>query len=590
MVMMISRFHRMIQSRLVWAVLLVLIIVAFVYWGSQTGKSGSQDEQDRFAGMLNGQPVAPEEFQHSYINSRLAIGLMVGRMPPPSAEFEKEIRKTTWQRIAAEHQARDLGLPPTTDNEIRAAIEGQPAFQHEGRFNEQRFAMFVRSTLGELGFNLLQFEDYLRQEILLEKLRVAVSSTLQVAPTEVQQTVASLSDFFRLDYAVIPADTNAARSVTVKEAQALFDRDPKAFTVPEKVQVSYVVFPYTNYVAGATSSVEEAVAYYNENMERFSRLVSVTNPPPLGVTNAAPSISKQQERIPFDEVKTNVFAILKQEAARNRAADLASEFANQLAPDRKGKCLTLAEAAAKARLAIRTAGPFAAGEPVPAVENVPAFSRTAFALGTNADERFSDGIRGDDGMYVLYLDQRLPARVPAFVEVAQEALAAARSEANSKAQETKANQVREALAKAPPAQPVAAIVQPFGVSVLTLTGTVMTARANTNENAEVLLRAAMLHNAGEVCDVQRGNDGSLLVARVTERKGADEATIKNLQPQVQASVQRQKLRALDEAFSAYLLKADRFTDRRARIAATEDDATEPERRAPDRREVPANIY
>jgi hypothetical protein len=59
---------------------------------------------------------------------------------------------------------------------------------------------------------------------------------------------------------------------------------------------------------------------------------------------------------------------------------------------------------------------------------------------------------------------------------------------------------------------------------------------------------------------------------------------------VQASVQRQKLRALDEAFSAYLLKADRFTDRRARIAATEDDATEPERRAPDRREVPANIY
>ncbi len=589
MVMMISKFHRMIQSRAVWGVLLVLIIIAFVYWGSQTGKSVSENEQDRAAGLLNGKPVPPEEFQRSYINSRVAIGLMIGRMPQQSAEFEKELRKTTWQRVSAEHQALALGLPLTTDGEIRNAIEGQPAFQHEGRFNEQRFAMFVRSTLGELGINLLQFEDYLRQEILLEKLRVAISSTLQVAPSEVQQTVASLSDFFRLDYASIPADTNAARSVTVKEAQALFDRDPKAFTVPEKVQVSYVVFPFSNYVASVTSTVEEAMAYYNENMQRFTRLVSVTNPPPLGVTNAAPAISQQQERLPFDTVKTNIFALLQQEGARNRAADLASEFANLLAPDRKGKCLTLAEAATKSNLAIRTAGPFTAGEALPALEDVPTFTRTAFALGTNADERFSDGIRGADGMYVLYLDQRLPARVPQFTEVAQDALQAARQEANTKAQETKANLVREALAKAAPAQSVAAIVQPLGVTTLTLTGNVMTARSQTNENAEVLLRSAMLHNAGEVCDIQRGNDGSLLVARVIERKGADEATLKGLLPQVQASVQRQKLRALDESFSAYLLKAERFTDRRARVAS-EDEPAEPERRAPDRREVPANIY
>jgi len=99
----------------------------------------------------------------------------------------------------------------------------------------------------------------------------------------------------------------------------------------------------------------------------------------------------------------------------------------------------------------------------------------------------------------------------------------------------------------------------------------------------------MLRNAGEICDIQRGNDGSLLVARVTERKTADAAVIKELLPQIQASVQRQKLRALDESFSASLLTADRFTDRRARIAV-EDEAAEPDRRAPDRREVPANIY
>jgi len=589
MAMLISKFHRLIQSRLLWGAFLVVIVFSFVIWGTKMPGAIEEERAQRAEGLLNGKPIPPEEFRRSYFNSRLAIGLMLGRLPPPSADYEKELRKTTWQRVAAEHQARELGLPETTDNEVRAAIESQPVFQHEGRFNDQRFAMFIRSTLGELGASELQFEDYLRQEILLEKLRVAVSSTLQIAPSEVQQTVASVSDFFRLDYAVVPADTNAAKFVTIKEAQALFDRDPKAFTIPDKVSISYVVFPFSNYVASATTSVDEAVNYYNEHMERFTQLVSVTNPPPFGATNAAPVISKQQERLPFDEVKTNIFAALKQDAARTQAADVASEFAYSLAPDRLGKCLAFTAAAQKYNLAIRTAGPFAEGEPVPGLEDVPQLNRRAFALGTNTDERFSDGVRGEDGMYVLYLNQRLPSRVPAFAEVVQEALSVARSEANIKAQETKANQIREALGKASSTQPVAALVQPFGVTALTLTGTVMTARASTNENAEVLLRAAMLHNAGEVCDVQRGNDGSLLVARVTERKGADEATVKTLRPQVQVSLQRQKLRALDEAFSTYLLKADKFADRRARLAS-EDEPDAPAPRAPAGRAVPADIY
>jgi hypothetical protein len=592
MAMLISKFHRLIQSRLLWGAFLVIIVFSFVIWGTKMPGAARREREDRSEGMLNGTAVTPEEFRRAYFNSRLAIGLMLNRMPPPSAELEKELRHTTWQRLAAERQARALGLPETTDGEVRNAIEGQPVFQHEGRFEEGRFVMFVRNTLGELGFNELQFEDYLREEILLEKLRQAVAGTLLIAPTEVQQTVAAFGDQFRIDYASIPANTNAGTRVTLREAQALFDRDPKAFTIPEKVRVSYVEFPYANYTASATSTVDEAMNFYNEHMERFSKVVSVTNPPPFGATNAAPAITKQQERIPFDEVKTNIFDALKQEAARTRAADFADEFAGNLAPDKHGKCLDFATAAKKYALPVRTAGPFAAGEPVANLDEVPTFNRTAFALSTNSDERFSVGIRGATGVYVLYLDERLPAHVPNFIEIAQDALEAARSEACTKAQEAKANQVREALAKAPPAAALAGLVQPFGATALTLTGTVMSARANTNENAEVLLRAAMLHNVGEVCEVQRGNDGSLLVARVTERKAADEASVKKLQPQVLTYLHRQQLRALDESFSDFLLKGGKMVDHRARnLAETEGETPgKKPRSAANPNAVPADIY
>ncbi len=592
MAMLISKFHRLIQSRLLWGAFLVVIVFSFVIWGTKMPGAAREERENRAEGMLNGQPVTPEDFRKAYFNSRMAIGLMLNRMPPPSAELEKELRHTTWQRLAAERQARALGLPATTDAEVRGAIEGQPVFQQEGRFEAGRFAMFVRNTLGELGFNELQFEDYLREEILLEKLRQAVSGTLLVAPSELQQAVSSFSDLFRLDYASIPANTNAGARITLKEAQALFDRDPKAFTVPEKVRVSYVELPYANFTASATSSVEEAMNFYNEHMERFTQLVSVTNPPPFGATNAAPVISKQQERLPFDQVKTNIFAALKQEAARTHAADLADEFAAALAPDKHGKCIDFATAANKRSLPVRTAGPFAAGEPVAGLEDVTTFNRTAFSLSTNSDERFSVGIRGATGVYVLYLDARLPAHVPAFAAVAQDALEAARSEACTKAQEAKANQVREAIAKAPPAAPLAGIVQPFGVASMALTGTVMSARTNANENAEVLLRAALLHNVGEVCDVQRGNDGSLLVARVTERKVADEAALKPLRPQILTYIHRQQLRSLDESFSAYLLQGGRLVDHRARNIAESENETSAKkpRNASNPNAVPADIY
>lgn len=592
MAMLISKFHRLIQSRLLWGAFLVIIVFSFVIWGTKMPGAARKESEDRAEGLLNGKPVTPEEFRRAYFNSRMAIGLMLNRMPPAGAELEKELRHTTWQRLAAEREARALGLPPTTDNEVRNAIEGQPVFQQEGRFEPGRFAMFVRNTLGELGFNELQFEDYLREEILLEKLRQAVAGTLLIAPLEVQQAVASFSDQFRIDYASIPANTNAGARITLREAQALFDRDPKAFMIPEKVRVSYVEFPFANYTASATATVDEAMNFYNEHMERFTQLVSVTNPPPFGAaTNAAPVISKQQERMPFDAVKTNIFAALKQEAARTHAADLADEFAGTLAPDKHGKCLDFATAAKKYALPVRTAGPFAAGEPVALAEEVPMFNRTAFALSTNSDERFSVGIRGATGVYVLYLDERLPAHVPSFIEVAQDALEAARAEACTKAQENQANRVREALLKAPPAAAFAGIVQPFGVPALMLTGTVMSARSNANENAEVLLRAALLHNAGEVCDVQRGNDGSLLVARVTERKNADEAAIKTLQPQVLSYIHRQKLRPLDEAFSAYLLQGGKLVDHHARVMAESEGETPAQpRNAAKPNAVPADIY
>jgi hypothetical protein len=580
MAMLISKFHRLIQSRLLWGAFLVIIVFSFVIWGTKMPGAARAEREARAEGLLNGKPVPPEEFRQAYFNSRLGVGLMTGRLPTPSAETEKGLRQAAWQRIASLHQAQALGLTRASDAEVIAMIQNQPLFQTQGRFDEQRYAAFVRSALTELGVNEIQFEDYLREELMLEKLRTVVASTLLITPAEANQTLATVSDFFRLEYAVVAPDTNAAAAVTIKDAQALFDRDPQAFTVPEKVRVKYVAFPFADYLTNAVVSNDEAMNYYNEHMDRYTRDVAITNPPPFGTTNTAPTISRRAEQIPFDQVKTNIFGVLKNAAARTRAEDVASEFVGRLVSDRRNQALTFEQAATQYARPVLVAGPFAEGEPVSDLADVPAFSRTAFALGTNTEERFSDVIKGSARAVVLYLDARLPARIPAFAEVAVRALEEARAKAISTAQETRANQLRAALLAKP--------TQAFGVATLTLTGAVLNVRSSTNEYAEVLLRAATGHNAGEICEVLRAYDGSLLVARVNERKPADQATLTTLQPQVLASVFRQRQHALEAAYAAYLLKASKLEDRRDKLAEEEADA--PAQETSSRQAVPADIY
>ena len=94
MAMLISKFHRLIQSRLLWGAFLVVIVFSFVIWGTKMPGAARQEREDRAEGMLDGKPVTPEEFRKAYFNSRLAIGLMLNRMPPPSAELEKELAYT----------------------------------------------------------------------------------------------------------------------------------------------------------------------------------------------------------------------------------------------------------------------------------------------------------------------------------------------------------------------------------------------------------------------------------------------------------------------------------------------------------------
>jgi len=197
MAMLISKFHRLIQSRLLWGIFLMIIVFTFVIWGTQMPGDIKEQQEANAAGKLDGQVVTQDEYRNAYFNVLMSFSLMMGRPITVTDQIDKELRAAAWRRVAALRQAKALGLT-AADKDVVAAIQQNPGFAPEGRFSQAHYNAFVQNVLAQLGFNELQFEEHVREEIILQTLRRMIQQMALVSPLEVQRTFRSLSDTFKL--------------------------------------------------------------------------------------------------------------------------------------------------------------------------------------------------------------------------------------------------------------------------------------------------------------------------------------------------------------------------------------------------------
>lgn len=578
MAMLISKFHRLIQSRLLWGTFLVIIIFTFVIWGTQMPSQSRQAREANAAGKLDGQFITQEQFRQAYFNTYMSAVLTVGRTFDINAVLDRQLRDSAWRRLAALGEAAKMGVV-ATDQEVMGAIQQHPGFSPEGQFNPAYYSAFVQNVLGAMGFTERQFEEHVREEIVLQKLQNMLMQVAWVSPYEITRTFRSLSDTFDLEYVVLN-ETNVARDVKVgrDDAHKLFLENPEAFRIPEKVLVDYVRIPLGDYLESAVvTNEDDALAYYDEHIDSFTRtntleitqtnvVLDVVNTNAVMVqtfvTNVETIVTAKVVTIEFDEVKTNIFGILTRQAARERAAEAATDLVVALAPDRDGNSVPFADAAAKAGLEIFSPEPFPLDEPVPDTDAGLYLNQVAFNLNKTADEYFSDAVPGSNYVYVLALKEKVPSRVPEFDEVADEALEAAKIKAVTDAINQKAQEIREAAMKAADeggsfGKAAAALgFKALKTGEFTLAGGTM-----TNTYADILMRGVLPRNQGEVTDLLPADDGAVLVAYLVARKPGDVSLMEELRPQIRDSVKRQRSRILFDAWEAALLADGKFEDR-----------------------------
>lgn len=543
MAMLITRFHKLIQSKVVWYIILGVVVITFVGFFTPTIGTGDRAQKAPPAGELFGEKISRDDYYSARRNAYLWYILSSGQMVKMTDELNVALGQAAWKRIAVLRKAEERNIS-VTDKEVLAQIQTMPLFRSEnGAFDIQIY----RQVLQALELSERDFENLLREQVLIARMTSDSVQAALVSPSEVDELYHRYTDRFILDYVLIPYE-QAEKGVTVskEEAKIFFAENSEKFRIGNKVRVSYVEFAVSDFLDQAELPEDAAQQFYDKNTERFR--IETTNE------------NSVTEYKPFDQVKDEINEQLRMDAARRLATEKATEFVAEVAPKAEGVQPNFAGAAAAAKLTIKTLPAFGKTDPLNGIDSTAPFRQAAFGLEDDVYSSFSDAVAGKDTVYVLSLEQRYPSFVPEFDAVEQEVTKEARRQAVIKVLAERASEIQTAVAKAgETGTGFREAVAPFNLPVQTTPEFDMSTELD-DKNAAALMRHCVDLKQGQLCELTPVENGVLL-ACVASRKNAEAgAESSELRKELSDYLSRSRSQNLADEWQTSLLTEGNFKD------------------------------
>lgn len=559
--MFISKFNKLIRNKYVWSGFAFIVILSFVAWQTNTGGI-SEEETKAAAGKLDGKPVPAAEERSAYFNSYLYMSLMMGRPLKVTPRVDEALKHMAWRRLIALRGAQEARLSAGPE-EVVAAIQQQPFFQEKGQFSRARYVAFVQQFLASMRATENQFEDHIRQEIIMSKARLMLAQATWVAPLEIEEVYHQLYDTFVISYVKLTRDElEKTVKVTDAETRAYFEAHTNDFTITEKMRVKYVTFPFARFLDEGALDDAALRSYYDEHIEEFT-------------TRGTGDLLSARS---FEEVEDTLRDQLALEAAGVAAGDQAADFEVALAPDRKGQAPSFETVASNASLAVTTSAFFALNNPVPGLQVGLDFNKAAFALRPTPDDYFSHPVRGSNAFYVLAFNEKLDARVPAYDEVRAEVRRAALEQASSNKLAQTAGTIHQAVADAlQRGKTFAQAIRPYRLEVVTTepfavrTGLDMEDKDTFYE----LTKKILFLNAGELTDVIPV-EGGAVIGHVDSRIIADRTLLESIKNELGRYIRKRREDLAFREWQEYLLIAHKFEDTASPKKAVAEESEEAE--------------
>ncbi len=385
------------HSAVLWWSIIPLTIISFVvFMGSGPGRSGGR--RNGGYGTIYGQDITGEAFAQAQREYILYYWLRNGVTPEKSPNFKREdLNRETYLRLLLTRKAKSLGIHVNYEAIKAAAVDLLKSLGRNGQ--SMPMEQFL-DLLARQGLNDGDLQRFLRNDLIIQQLvqTLGLSGTL-VSPQDAGQIYDRENQEISAQ-AVVFATSNYLAQVTVTpDAVAQFyTNNLAAYREPDRVQVTYVAFEVSNYLAQAKA--EWAKTNFEENVEAAYRQYGASEFP--------------DAKTP-EEAKAKIREVLIQNRAQADAGQQAKEFTSALFGMDPAKPENLAELAKQKGLAVHATAPFDAADGPLNLEVSQAFTKAAFKL--NAEEPFAGPLAGTKAIFVIALQNQILSAIPTLGQI-----------------------------------------------------------------------------------------------------------------------------------------------------------------------------
>ncbi len=402
--MLITRFNRLIKSKLLWGTFAFLVVLSFALAPLLRDKDRPNRESGA-AGVLSGEEISHEEFATAKHDSYIRYVENNGDRPDRiDDELDELFTNEAWKRIAALRKAQELGIQVTTE-ELTEHVKTSTQFTgQDGKFSKNIFYLYSTYLIkGDGEGAVLRYQEYIRRELLVAKLQKVIETAVWIPRATLYERLASLVDNYAVEYIELDYDKLTKRvKITNEDLQAYYKENSDRFEIPAKVAVKYVAFPATDYSADIEVSDDDVKRFYDSRIDSYTSIDS----------NGVKTVQL------LDEVKDDIEGMLVNAQALQLAHSDANDLVDAIAPDNRGKMQTLENACAAKDLLISRTGLFSIDEEIEEIDVGTAFNRAAFEIDPTQQEwSYSYPVFGDDAVYVLVAHTNVAGHTAPFKEV-----------------------------------------------------------------------------------------------------------------------------------------------------------------------------
>ncbi|MFV0575669.1 MAG: peptidylprolyl isomerase [Vibrio sp.] len=251
-------------------IILSLIILSFVFAGvSSYLVRGGSNAAAKVGSVTIGRNAFEQQYQNERNRMQSQMGDYFSTMMGDS-QYVQAFRKSVLDRmvndVLLDQYAQSLGLR-VSDEQVSQLILTMPAFQNEGKFDQEVYAASLRRA----GYTADSFAEQLRKDLLKSQVMDALQNSEFTLSNEVKQQTQLLTQTRDIQTVTIDVEQFAKNAqLSDDELQAFYKEHSDKYVRPEQMKVAYVELSAEQLKKSIKVTDEEAQAYYQEHLDKYT--------------------------------------------------------------------------------------------------------------------------------------------------------------------------------------------------------------------------------------------------------------------------------------------------------------------------------